>query len=328
MRFVATMPQGTLVAKFSNAPHAFIATFENDPRSKTPTPSILEDARRRTIAAAAQYHSVEPAPVPQTIASNTDTAAAKEECGSNGQPTPSQKSAPSSSPPARVAPVVEEEIPSNTNRRVALNTNTAALLRDIAEHPLTLTTLSHNRLGIHWTQGDRSKQLLLRLGLVTAERVRTSAKRGGTGSALRLTPAGWAWLGRKPPKGTRGGDSVQHEFLILQLSHLIQGSAIETLGADLVIPYNTNEHEQFHRVLETLCTRTIALNDGDTIAIEVECSRPEITAPRNVARDRGFTFTVIAVLGGTAKVRTIVPTDRVFVVDVLRLLDALRLTEG
>src|SRR5258708_7051006 len=130
------MPQGTTIAKFSTAPHAFIATFDNDPRSKTPTPAILEDARRRTIAAAAKYHAIEPTPISRpTTSLNTDTAAAREGIGSTRQPTPSHAPAPSSSPPARVAPVVEEAktspntsqeaLPSNTSRRVAHATASA-----------------------------------------------------------------------------------------------------------------------------------------------------------------------------------------------------------
>jgi hypothetical protein len=257
--------------------------------------------------------------------------AAREGIESNRQPTPSQTPAPSSSPPARVAPVVEkseQKIPPNPSRRVALNKHAAELLQYAADHLLTPTTAAYDRLGVHYTIGDRAKQLDLNLGLLEAHKVRIGTGRGKTASILRLTPAGWAWLGRKPPKGTRGGDSVAHQYYVLQLSRLLARSTIETLGADLVIPYNTNEHEQLHRVLETLGATALALNDGDTIAIEVECSRPEITAPRNVARDTGFTLTVIAVLGGTTKVPMVVPTDRVLVVDVLRLLDALRATEG
>ena len=132
---------------------------------------------------------------------------------SNDQPTPSQEAAPSSSPPARVAPVVEKPTSPNA-RKVALNKHDAMLLEDVASHECTPTTAAYDRLGIHWTQGDRSKQRLLRLELLTAHRVITRAGRGGTSSVLRLTSAGWAWLGRTPPKGLRGGSSVQHLSLI------------------------------------------------------------------------------------------------------------------
>jgi len=134
-------------------------------------------------------------------------------------------------------------------------------------------------------------------------------------------------LGRTPPKSTRGGDSVQHEFLVRQLARQIQHSTIETLGADLVIPYNPMEHEQLRHALEMLSARTIALNTGDLMALECEVSAATKTAPRNVARNAGFALTIIATLGETARLqRTIGESDQVVVVDVLRLLDALRTT--
>jgi hypothetical protein len=254
--------------------------------------------------------------------SSLATAAAREGNASSGPPTPSQTPAPSSAPPARVAPVVEE-IPSN--RRVPLNKHCGAIMEDVGEHDLTLTTPCFRRRNLRLSEGDRAKTLLVNLGFLESHRVRTGAGRGKTGSALRLTAAGWKWLGKKPPKGTRGGDSVQHEFVVLQLARTIAHSTIETLGADLVIPYNTEDHTQLHRALETLRATTIALNDGDLIALEVECSRPEITAPRNVARNAGFALTIIATLGKTEELqRTIGETNHVLIVDALRLMDALR----
>jgi len=253
--------------------------------------------------------------------------ATREEIASTAQPTPSQTAAPSSSPPSRVAPVVEQ-IPSN--KRVPLNKNAAAILEDVADHPLTLTTPCFQRCKLRLSEGDRAKTVLIDLGLLESHRVRTGAGRGRTGSSLRVTqPAGWSWLGKQPAKGTRGGDSVQHEFLVTELARRIPCSTIETLGADLVIPYNAEEHEHLHRAVEALSTEAIVLNSGDLIALEVECSRPEITAPRNVARNAGFALTVIATFGKIEELqRTIGEKDRVVIVDVLRLLDALRTTEG
>src|SRR5213078_4899957 len=98
-------------------------------------------------------------------------------------------------------------------------------------HPLTLTTPCFQRCGLRLSEGDRAKTLLTNLEFLESHRVRTGAGRGKTGSALRVTPAGWAWLGKKPPKSTRGGDSVVHEFCVQHLSRLIPHSSIETLGA-------------------------------------------------------------------------------------------------
>jgi|GEM_PF-1460134 len=265
-------------------------------------------------------------PFPKTVSGDAwaaathriQTLAARE--GDNGQPTPAH--APSSSPPSRVAPVVE--VPSNV-RRIALNKHATALLHDVAAHPLTLSTPSYRRCNLRLSEGDRAKTLLVNIGFLESHRVRTGTGRGKTGSALRLTPAGWEWLGKKPAKGTRGGDSVQHAFTIHELHRRIRHSSVETLGADLVVSYNTTAHQQLHRALETLSDRKIRLNDGDLLALEVECSRPAVTAPRNIARNAGFAVTIIAVLGKVDELEhQIGEQDRVVILDVLRLLDALR----
>jgi hypothetical protein len=202
-------------------------------------------------------------------------------------------------------------------------------MNDVSENPYTLTTPCFRRCKLRLSEGDRVKTLLTNVGFLESFKVRTGAGRGKTGSALRLTTAGWEWLGRTPPKGTRGGDSTQHEFVVQHLSRLIHRSCIETLGADLVIPFNVEEHAQLYRALETLSATTIALNHGDLIALEIECSRPKLTAPRNIARNSGFALTVIATFRqDLASLQRRIPhNDRVVIIDVLRLLDALRLPE-
>jgi hypothetical protein len=102
------------------------------------------------------------------------------------------------------------------------------------------------------------------------------------------------------------------------------------LGVDLVIPYNTEKHEQLKRALDTLSARTIALNTGDLVALEIETSAPSVTGPRNVAKDAEFALTVIATFQKDipSVQRRIPRNDQVIVIDVLRLLDALRTTEG
>lgn len=253
----------------------------------------------------------------------SNNLAAKEEHDSNGQPTPAHESAPSSSPPSRVAPVVEKA--TSSNKKIALNAHATALLNDAADYPLTLTTPSYQRCKLRLSEGDRAKTLLTNLGLLESHRVRTGTGRGRTGSALRPAPAGWQWLDRKPAKSTKGGDGVDHEFFVQHLSRLIPRNSIETLGADLVIAYNDEDHEHLHRVIEDLAAKRIALNQGDLIALEVECSRPEITAPRNIARNEGFALTIIATLGKTRDLQQALGVDQqVVITDVLRLLDALR----
>jgi len=249
--------------------------------------------------------------------------AARKEDESNGQPTPSQTPAPSSSPPSRVAPVVEKA------KRVSLNKHATALLHDVAAHLYTLTIPAFQRCKLRLSEGERAKATLTNLGFLESHRVRTGAGRGKTGSALRLTPGGWQWLGRAPAKGTRGGDSVQHTFLVHELARRIPHSTIEAVSVDLVIPYDTADHAHLLDALQALDTQTLSLNGGDVIALEVECSRPEITAPRNVERDTGFALTIIATLGKTDALQQLIgDTERVLILDVLRLLDALRTEEA
>lgn len=311
--YLATkLAPGTFILKTTGEwQFPLLAQFDDVRTTKHISPNEWRAAAERT-----HRHARTAAPV---------VVAAREEDASNGQPTPSQTPASSSSPPARVAPVVEKaKVPPNAIRRVTLNKHATALLQDVAQHPLTLTTPSYQRCALRLSEGDRARTLLTNIGFLESHRVRTGAGRGKTGSALRLTSSAWKWLDRTPPKGTRGGDSVQHEFYVQHLARLIPRSTIETLGADLVIAFNSEHHERLRHLLEELGARTIALNNGDLIALEVECSRPEITAPRNIARDAGFAFTIIATLGKTKLQRTMGETDRVAIIDVLRLLDALR----
>jgi hypothetical protein len=259
------------------------------------------------------------------------TLAAREGIESTGQqaPPPTQAAAPSPSPTSAATVIEPNEIPHNTPR-VALNTHCTAVMNDVSDNPYTLTMPCFSRGKLRRSEGERAKTALTNVGFLESFKVRTGAGRGKTGSAMRLTPAGWAWLGKKPPKGTRGGDSMQHEFFVQHLSRLIPHSSIETLGADLVIPYNTQAHELLRQGLETLSARTIALNSGDLIAIEVETSRPTLTGERNAIKDAGFALTVIATFEkDIASVQQRIPhNDRVLIIDLLRLFDSLRPTEA
>jgi len=319
--FLHALQCGEALLRIGSWPEVIHLQIPPNTERKHATPEDITAARART-----NQHARSASPPSPSSSVESFTVAAREEIASTRQPTPSQESAPSSSPPARVAPVVEhtQALPHNTER-VSLPVHAEALLRDVADHSLTLTTASYDRLGIHWMQGDRAKQLILKLGFLEAHKVTTGSGRGKIGSALRLTPAGWQWLGTQPPKGMRGGGSVQHEFLVRQLAGRIARSTIETLGADLVIPYNAIEHAQLIAALETLGERAISLNNGDLLALEVECSMPARTAPRNITRDAGFALTVIAILGKNKLTATF--GNRVVIVDALRLLDALRTTE-
>jgi len=318
--FLHRMQRGEGLLRIGSCPDVVHLRITPGMTNKHATPEEIAMARARTNQLARTPRMVHLLP-----ASSLETAAAKEEDEGTGQPTPSRESAPSSSPPSRVAPVVEE-IPSN--KRVPLNTHCKVIMEDVGKYDLTLTTPCFHRCNLRPSEGERAKTTLTNVGFLESFKVRTGAGRGKTGSAMRLTPAGWTWLGKRPPKSTKGGDSIAHEFCVQHLSRLIPHSSIETLGADLVIPYNGAIHVPLLRAIQIITARKIALNDGDVIALEVECSRPEITAPRNIARNAGFALTIIATLGETAYLqRTIGESDHLVIVDVLRLLDALRTTE-
>lgn len=315
LRYACAMPRGQVLVKVAYWPEPIIANF--DPIDFHTTNAEYQRAIDRTVAYLATKNV-------STSLVEPSRVAAREE--SNGQqPTPTTPAA-SASPPSRVAPVVEKTSP-NT-KRIPLNKHATPIIEDVAQHPFTLTTPCFHRCGLRPSEGDRAKSTLIDLGYLESHRVRTGAGRGKTGNALRLTPAGWQWLDRTPAKGTRGGDSVQHAFTVHELQRRIPRSTIETLSADLVIVYNAEEHERLHRAIEELSARAIALNDGDVIALEVECSRPELTARRSVERDTGFALTIIAALGKTDELRRrFGEAERVLILDVLRLLDALHATE-
>jgi hypothetical protein len=218
--------------------------------------------------------------------------------------------------------------------RIALAPSEETLLRDIAKHPMTLTTPAYNRCELHWMQGDRAKQHLIKLGFLQAYRVTTGKGRGKMGSALRLTPAGYRWLGTNTP-GTRGGDSAEHSYLIHELSRRIPDSVIELRAGekhvDLGIPYNTAMHASLVAVLQRLAAAPIALNDGDVLAIEVEASDARTLAPNAVQNHAaGLGLTVHAVLPNLLKSARMaydrLPRDVracTLLVDVFALLEAL-----
>jgi len=227
---------------------------------------------------------------------------------------------------------VAKPVPPNA-RKVALNKHDAMLLEDVAAHECTPTTAAYDRLGMHWTQGDRSKQRLLRLELLSAHRVITHAGRGGTSSVLRLTPAGWAWIGRQQPKGTRGGDCAQHQFLVRALAAAIPHASMEEqLGrksVDLAVPYNATRDRDF--VERTIARSTLAaspsLHDGDILGIEVDLQ--PTTALNNAAKNT-TALTIITTMPHTtdrtvARLRLeLTDLTRVIVINVFDLLTIAR----
>lgn len=176
--------------------------------------------------------------------------------------------------------------------KIALTKQQEALLRSAAT-TLLPATVHYQRLQLLAEQGHRNKRVLLRLGLVTQEPVIVRKGRGGRALILVPTPAGYALLGQTPSTGTRGGDSVQHRYLIQELNAVLHATVearVGTKSVDLLL-----RHEE--PALAAICLG-FPLNANDFIAIEVETSNPHTTAPNNARKNYavGIRLTIIAVL--------------------------------
>jgi len=280
------LTRGTCIAKLGDRwKHPFLAHVAPLVIPKTIDPTQWRDALTRTNALAR-------------------TAAAREAVP---QPAPAKPS-PSASH-AVAAPLIKPQI--------ALNTHAETLLKLAAQEGVIPTTEAFRHLDIHPQAGTRAKKQLLDLALIEEERITIRRGRGGTAVAIRPTACGYERAGIKS-HGTRGGDSIQHEYLVRSLAKRITGARIDaragTKACDLLIPYNAATHQQ----LATLIG--ITPRDGEHIAIEVEVSDPDRTATRNISRntEAGIAHTIIA---------TMTPLRRkilgVVVMDVFALMEAL-----
>lgn len=204
-----------------------------------------------------------------------------------------------------------------TAREIALNAHTEALLRCIATHGVILTTEAFKELSLHPQAGTRAKQHLLDASLIEEKRITIRRGRGGTAVALRPTRAGYERAGVKR-RGTRGGDSIQHEYLVRAIAKKLIGTKIDVnvgmKAVDVLVAYNTAHHERLARYLK------LALRDADLIGIEVEVASPEKGGKRNSELNAaaGVAHTVIATM--TPLRKTLLGA---IVVDVFDLLEAL-----
>lgn len=280
---------GECLIKVPDWPHVIRARFDPLTVDKTVPQSTWQAAIARTNS------------LGRTAAARTGVA---------GQPTAPQTSAPSSSAShANAGPLLTTQ--------VALNTYADALLKYVAKHGVVLTTDAYRDLDLHPQAGTRAEKQLLDLALIEEERITIRRGRGGTAVAIRPTAAGYGRAGIKR-HGTRGGDSIQHEYLVRTLAARITNARIEaragTKACDVLIPYNEDTHGTIAKLLG------ITPIEGGIIAIEVEVSDPQRSAPRNIARndDAGIAHTIIATM--TPLRRT--PPGAI-VVDIFALLEAL-----
>jgi len=198
--------------------------------------------------------------------------------------------------------------------KIALNTHAEALLRYACTKGVTTTTSAFADLNLHPQAGMRAKKQLFDIALIEEERITIRHGRGATAVAIRPTAVGYERASIKR-HGTRGGDSIQHEYLVRELAKRIKNVRIDaTVGrkaCDLLFPFT-----DVHANVAVFCNITPA--QGELVAIEVEVSDPRRTAPNNIARnaEAGVPHTIIATM-------TPLHCKGAVVVDVFELLEAL-----
>jgi DNA polymerase III delta prime subunit len=219
---------------------------------------------------------------------------------------------------------------------IALNNNQERLNRSVVER-IAPITWHFDRLDLHPDEGNAAAKQLVLLGLATREPIVVRSGKGGRAIALVPTPAGIERSGTKPPRGTRGGDSVQHQYLVEELARLLDGSKPEaivgTKSVDILLTYNAGKHAALAIALNTIATPPVILTEGQVVAAEVEVSAPDRTISANAIKNNaaGIPLTVIAVMPKALPVakRTIAKLDQrlratLTLVDALRFLDHLR----
>jgi len=330
--FLRRMQRGEALLRIGTWPEVIHLQISPNTEGKHATPEDITNARRRTSQRATGPISspTSSPPRPERI-----TAASREEVQPHG-PTPSHEPAPSSSPPARVAPAVGKAIAPNegeptfslNTRKVApnkgdstlsLNPRERKILTYIAQRGILLVTELHAELHLHAMQESRTRKNLRALGLVEEHRIITRPGRGGTSTALMATRKAHDELHLTRAHLGKGGPA--HRYYLRELrDHL--GATLEVHETDAVLSYNNERHACLQHALG------IPLNEGDTIAIEVEVTNPRVTSAAIAERNKHYTHTIIATLPQHLALarRLIAHNERVLVVDVLRLLDALRIT--
>ncbi|MDQ6891128.1 MAG: DUF853 family protein [Acidobacteriota bacterium] len=306
--------------------HPILATIPVPNYDKTVTTEEWARARERTTTLTPPP-PYEP-PTPQSVAPPPSELA------------PSPPPAPASTKPlARRVATLNETLP-KAQPPLALTRDQQALLHSACAR-LAPATTHYEALKLHPQAGTRAKDHLLTLGLLTQEHVVIRAGRGGTATLLVPTTFGYERTGKRP-KGTRGGDSVQHRYLVQELHRHLPGSTIEaqvgTKSVDLLVRL-TPEHHPLLTSITTHAQPIATTNDhqlasGDLLAIEVEVSDPLTTGTANVQKNHaaGITTTLLAVLpkhvttttAGVTKSLTPSLQRHALVIDALRLLDDLR----
>ncbi|HSQ05013.1 MAG TPA: hypothetical protein VLN59_13300, partial [Burkholderiales bacterium] len=243
----------------------------------------------------------------------------------SSNPSPNTAAASAMQPPSTTP---AEPLPLVLEAPIAHN---GALLTTAQRHFLTINcelgvatvVEMYDRCKLKPMQGDRIKKTLINLGLISATRITVGASRGKQATALMPTDTAYQMLGKTRPKLGRGS-GPQHAWILRTLSARIPHATIETNGADIGIAYNTSAHAHLIATLHATGANEIALNTGNTIAIEVELD-PARTARQNLDRDRNYNLVIIATPKQqlTTAARVAKQYQNAIIVDVYALLDAL-----
>lgn len=292
MLATARMPRGTGIGKVRGIEQPFMFTYPPFTEPKDIDEQTLAAARAR----AKEFCSTR--------------LAAKEWDESVGQQPAAQ--APPATPPSRIAPAVQTKLPHQTT--LPLNDRERAECTLICKRGIVTVVEVLQQLGLQPMQENRARKNLKATGYITESRILIHGSRGGSAVALTATEKARADLGLSKPHLGRGGS--QHVWILRQLrDHL--GATLEVHNADAVITYDPVKHERLRAFLN------VPLNTGDTIAVEIEISRP--TVERHLARNAAYTLTVFATMPKHVKQlrASCAGQERAIVVDALQLLTAI-----
>jgi hypothetical protein len=190
---------------------------------------------------------------------------------------------------------------------------------------------------VHPQVGHRARRKLEQLGFLASEQITCRKGRGGTGTALRLTDAGYKRLDKRP-RQPRGGDGVQHRWLVMTVARAFNTEPDITVGGkpiDILIPYNDTNCEQLDAIITAAhpLTTTPTMTDAAVIAIEIETDF-RATAENNARKNYDqahASITIIAVLkdtlGAVAHLTEKLPApvqDRTLVIDAFDVIELAR----
>jgi hypothetical protein len=210
-----------------------------------------------------------------------------------------------------------------------------AFLRALASSPYEETVKTYRRSELSNELGDRARRRTSVLGLVCSAKVVTSPKRGGTSTLLALTDEGYKWLRLTPPPHHPGGPAVQ--WAVRQLAPLngAREARVGNKNCDLGV-LCTPENTPLLNTIFAAATPTstpVQIHQGQFVAIEIESSRAQRTAPENARRNGAQHLTTLCVtwpkdfLPTLAALRTELSTteqQRIAIINIFDLLAIVR----